>query len=282
MEEEIYMKQPKGFAVKGNKELLCMLKNSMYGLKQSPRMCYKKFDTFMLGLGFTRNKVDHCVYFELIGDHIIYLVLYLDDMLLIGNEKEIIQDVKTWLSSKFDMKDLGAANFILGMEIKRDQENKKLWLNHKKYVETILQRFNTQECKSVMVPIVVGVKLSIDQCPKTQEEEEDMSRVLYASEVGSLMHAMVYTRPNIAHAMGVLRRYKPGKGHWATIKMVSRYLCGTTTYELCYQGRPSLDRVLDIHGFIDANCTGNLDHIRYTNGYVFNLFGGAISWMRKI
>jgi hypothetical protein len=72
----------------------------------------------MLGLGFTRSKEDHSVYFKLIGDHLSYLVLYVDDMLLIGNNKEIIQDVKTQLSSKFDMKDLGASNFILGFKLK--------------------------------------------------------------------------------------------------------------------------------------------------------------------
>jgi hypothetical protein len=83
----------------------------------------------MMGLGFTRSKEDHCVHFKLIGDHLIYLVLYVDDMLLKGNDKEIIQDVKTHLSSKFYMKDLGASNFILGMEIKKDWKNRKLWLN---------------------------------------------------------------------------------------------------------------------------------------------------------
>ena len=82
------------------------------------------------------------MYFKLIGDRVIYLVLYVDDMLLVGNEKEIIQDLKTQLSSKFDMKDIGVANYILGMEIKRDQVKRKLWLNQRKYVETILQRFN--------------------------------------------------------------------------------------------------------------------------------------------
>jgi hypothetical protein len=75
MEEEIYMKQLEGFVVKGKKELVCKLKNSLYGLKQSPRMWYQKFDTYTLGLGFTRSKEDHCVYFKLIGDHLIYLVL---------------------------------------------------------------------------------------------------------------------------------------------------------------------------------------------------------------
>ena len=118
LEEEIYMKQPKGYVVKGKKELVCKMKKSMYGLKQSPSMWYQKFDTYMLGLGFTRRKEDHCVYSKLIGDHLIYLVLYVDDMLLTGNKKDIIHDVKNQFSSKFDMKDLGAANFILGMEIK--------------------------------------------------------------------------------------------------------------------------------------------------------------------
>eukprot|EP00253_Pinus_taeda_P033330 PITA_33330 len=215
LEEEIYMKQPKGFAVKGKKELVCKLKKSSYGLKQSPRMWYQKFDTFIWGLGFTRSKSDHSVYFKLIGDHVIYLVLYVDDMLLVGNDKEIIEDLKTQLSSKFDMKNICAANYILGMEIKRDRANRKLWLNQRKYVETILQRFNMQDSKPVKVPIHVGVRLYAEQCPKTQEEEEDMSHVPYASAISSLMYAMVCTRPDITHVVGVLSKFmsKPGKEH---------------------------------------------------------------------
>eukprot|EP00253_Pinus_taeda_P001709 PITA_01709 len=164
-----------------------------------------------------------------------------DDMLLVGNDKEIIQDLKTQLSSKFDMKDLGAANYIFGMEIKRDR------------------------------------------CPKTQEEEEDMSHVPYASAVGRLMYAMVCTRPDMAHAMGVLSRFmsKPGKEHWTTVKRIFRYLRATSDYGLYYQGRPGLDRVLDIRGFVDANWAGDLDQRRSTSGYVFNLFGGAVSWISK-
>jgi hypothetical protein len=112
--------------VKGKKEPVCKLKKPLYELKQSPRMWYQKFDTYMLGLGFTRSKADQCVYFKLIDDHFIYLVLYVDDMLMIGNDKDIILDEKTQLSSKFDVKDLGVANFILGTKIKRDRENMKL------------------------------------------------------------------------------------------------------------------------------------------------------------
>eukprot|EP00253_Pinus_taeda_P029704 PITA_29704 len=112
-----------------------------------------------------------------------------------------------------------------------------------------------KDSKPVKVPIPVDVRLSAEQCPKTQEEGEDMSRVPYASVVGSLMYAMVCTRPGIAHAMGVLSRFmsKPGKEHWTAMKWVFRYLCGTSNYGWCYQRRPGLDRVLDIHGFVDAD-----------------------------
>ena len=90
--------------------------------------------------------------------------------------------------------------------------------------------------KPVKVLIRIGVNLSTDQCPKTQEEEEDVSHVPYSSAIGSLMYAMVCTRPNIAHVVGVLRRYisKPGKEHWTVVKRVFGYLCGTTSYGLCY------------------------------------------------
>jgi hypothetical protein len=110
-----------------------------------------------------------------------------------------------------------------------------------------------------------------------------MFDVPYASAIDSLMYAMVCTRLDIAHAVGVLSRYrsKPGKEHWATIKRVFRYLHGTTMYGLCYQGRLRLDRVLDIHLYVDADWAGDLDRRRYASGYVFNLFGGAISLMSK-
>ena len=105
-------------------------------------MWYQKFDTYILGLGFVRSKVDHSVYSKHIGDHFINIVLYVDDMLLIVNNKDVIKEVKSQLSSKFDMKDLG-------MEIRRDCANKMINSNQRKYVETVLQRFNMQERSSI-------------------------------------------------------------------------------------------------------------------------------------
>jgi hypothetical protein len=103
------------------------------------------------------------------------------------------------------------------------------------------------------------------------------------NELGSLMYEMVCIRPDIAHVVGVLSKYmsKPGKEHWTTVKRVSKYLRGTTSYGLFYQGRPRLDIVLDIHGFVYVDWARDVDCRRSISGYVFNLFGGTISWMSK-
>jgi hypothetical protein len=108
--------------------------------------------------------------------------------------------------------------------------------------------------KPIKVPIPIGLNLFVYQYRKTHEEEDDTSHVMYTSGVGSLMYAMVCTRLCIVHAMGVLSKYmsKPRKEHWTIVNRVFKYLCGTTNYGLCYQGRLGLDKVVDIHGFVDA------------------------------
>jgi hypothetical protein len=106
-----------------------------------------------------------------------------------------------------------------------------------------------------------------------------MTHVPYASVVGRIMYAMVCTRPNIAHAMGVLSRYMltPRKENWTTIKRVFRYLCVIKYYAICYQGKPGGDSELNVHGFVDTEWVGDMDRWRLTNGYVFKMLGGAIN-----
>ncbi|KAL3633618.1 hypothetical protein CASFOL_022380 [Castilleja foliolosa] len=181
----------------------------------------------------------------------------------------------------FDMKDLGAANFILGMQIKRDHKERKLWLGQEKYINKILKKFHMDECKPVGTPMPTGTKLSVEQCPKTDEEAEEMARVPYANVVGSLMYAMICTRPDIAHAVRVLSRYmsNPGKEHWTAIKRVFRYLRGTSKLSLCFEGEEG-GKTLDIVGHVDADWGGDINSRQSTSGYVFTLFGGA-GWMSK-
>eukprot|EP01018_Ginkgo_biloba_P031117 Gb_21340 [translate_table: standard] len=216
LDEEIYMEQPEGFIQDRKRRFVCKLKKSLYGLKQSPRQWYKKFDSFMVSQNFTRSEYDHCVYFKkLENDVFIILVLYVDDMLVASKSTIEINRLKAQLARTFDMKDLGAAKQILGIEIHRDRKHGKMWLSQQKYVEKILMRFGMNSVKLVNIPLASHFKLSSSLCPSNKEEKDFMSRVPYAHAVGSLMYAMVSTRPDISHAVGVVSRYmaNPGKEH---------------------------------------------------------------------
>nr|KYP32301.1 Retrovirus-related Pol polyprotein from transposon TNT 1-94 [Cajanus cajan] len=224
LEEEIYMVQPEGY--KGDDQQVCRLKKSLYGLKQAPRQWYRKFDNFMLEIGYSRCSADHCCYVKRFGDSFIILLLYVDDMLIAGSNVMEINRLKDQLSRRFDMKDLGEARQILGMKITRDRNTGKLWLSQSEYIEKVLCRFKMEAAKPVGVPLGSQFKLSNKDSPKDDSERERMRGTPYASAIGSLMYAMVCTRPDIAHAVGVVSRFmsNPGVMHWEAVKWILRYL----------------------------------------------------------
>ncbi|KAE8725120.1 Polyadenylate-binding protein 7 [Hibiscus syriacus] len=226
LEEEIYMRQPEGFIEADKKNLVCRLKKSLYGLKQAPRQRYKKFVSFMGSSGFTRCQADHCCYIKRFDNNFIILLLYVDDMLVAGSNMQEIIHLKQKLSKLF------------AMRIKRDTKSGTLMLSQAEYINKVLSRFNMQDAKPVSTPLGVHFRLSKDQSPKTEEERAHMVKVSYASAIGSLMYAMVCTRPDIAHAVGAVSRYmnNPGKIHWEAVKWILRYLRGTTNKALCFKG----------------------------------------------
>nr|AAR87163.1 putative polyprotein [Oryza sativa Japonica Group]AAU89150.1 integrase core domain containing protein [Oryza sativa Japonica Group]ABF98081.1 retrotransposon protein, putative, Ty1-copia subclass [Oryza sativa Japonica Group] len=275
LEEEIYMDQPEGFIVPGKEDYVCKLKRSLYGLKQSPRQWYKRFDSFMLSHGFKRSEFDSCVYIKFVNGSPIYLLLYVDDMLIAAKSKEQITTLKKQLSSEFDMKDLGAAKKILGMEITRDRNSGLLFLSQQSYIKKVLQRFNMHDAKPVSTPIAPHFKLSALQCASTDEDVEYMSRVPYSSAVGSLMYAMVCSWPDLSHAMSLVSRYmaNPGKEHWKAVQWIFRYLRGTADACLKF-GR--IDKGLV--GYVDSDFAADLDKRRSLTGYVFTIGSCAVSW----
>jgi hypothetical protein len=216
LEDQIYMEQPKGFSQLGQEHLVYKLKKSLYGLKQSPRQWYKRFDSYMIKIGYKRCEYDCCVYVRsLDDDSFIFLLLYVDDMLIAVKSIVEVNKLKVLLSREFDMKDLGAAKKILGMEICRDRDAKILWLSQGGYVKKVLERFSMENTKPISTPLVNHFHLSTSQCAKTIEEAEDMSKVPYASAVGCLMYAMVCTRPDLADTVSVVSKYmaNPRKQH---------------------------------------------------------------------
>ena len=183
------------------------------------------------------------------------------------------------MANSFAMKDLGAAKQILGMRITRDRKNRKLTLSHNEYIQKVLKRFNMQNEKPISTPFASHFKLSKEMCPKTQEEMDYMSKVPYASAVGSLMYAMVCTRPNIAHVVGVVSRYmnNPAKEHWMAVKWILRYLRGTKNQTLCFGGSQ-----ISLQGYVDADMAGDRDNRRSTTGYVFTVGGTTVNFVSKI
>ncbi len=275
LDEDIYMDQPEGFVIPGKEDFVCKLKKSLYGLKQSPRQWYKRFDSFMLSNGFKRSNYDSCVYLKTVNGSAIYLLLYVDDMLIAAKDKSEIAKLKSQLSNEFEMKDLGAAKKILGMEIIRDRKAGKLYLSQQGYIEKVLRRFNMHDAKPVSTPLAAHFKLSSALCPESEYDIEYMSRVPYSSAVGSLMYAMVCSRPDLSHALSVVSRFmaNPGKEHWKAVQWIFRYLRGSSN--ACLQFGKSGDGLV---GYVDSDYAGDLDKRRSLTGYVFTVGGCAVSW----
>ncbi|GAA0144157.1 transmembrane signal receptor [Lithospermum erythrorhizon] len=236
LEEESYMTQQYGFQEPKKEDYVCRLKKSLYGLKQSPRQWYKKFDSYMLEIGYLRVHMLVVYTTTRSNGSFIYSVLYVDDLLLAAVNKSDMQKLKGLLSAKFDMKDLGAAKKILGMQIYRDRSQRKLFLSEKDYIEKILSRFGMASAKPIDTPSASNAHLSVTFTPKSSEEKEYMSCVPYASTVGSLMYAMALDL--ILHMLSVL-------------------LVG--------------DSQCIIFGYSDSDYVGDVDSRRSMIGYVFIL-----------
>ena len=160
----------------------------------------------------------------LLQDHKIrsynYLLLYVDDILIACTKREEIKALKQLHNSEFDMKDLGAAKKILGMKIIRNMNKGTMILSQKKYIEKILETFGMSSNKSVVTPLTSHFKMSCSQCPNTDGERSEMTKVPYVNVVGCMMYAMVLTRPDLTHAFSVVSRFiaAPGKEHWKAVK----------------------------------------------------------------
>jgi hypothetical protein len=156
--ESVYMAQPKGFAMKGKEYMGCHLRKSIKGLKQASRQWYLKFYETIRSFGFKENKEDNCIYTKFRSEKFIFLILYVDDILLASSDVSLLLETKWFLSSNFDMKDHGEASFILRIEIHQDRIKWVFGLSQKAYIEKVLKKFSMHACKPTSAPIVNGDK----------------------------------------------------------------------------------------------------------------------------
>ena len=273
LEEDIYMRQPPGYE-QGPPGTACHLHKAIYGLRQAPRAWHLKLKSVLESLGFITSEADPSLYILRDSDSNLYLLVYVDDLLLASRSSDTLKKIKSALMKEFDIKDLGEATYFLGMEFERDRAAGTLKLSQHKNALDLVTRYGLLECKPKSLPLSPSIKLA-----KDPDHPLDTTVHGYSELVGSLLYLSVCTRPDIAQAVGALARYMsaPGESHWQALKGVMRYLAGTLDCGIVYTADGG-----EIIGYCDADFAGDIDTRRSTTGYVFTLCGGAVSWSSRL
>ena len=275
---ELYIEQPPGYIksdVSGNR-LVCKLNKSLYGLKQSGRIWNNLLDSFLISQNFVKSVVDTCVYTKVDEECkiCIILIIWVDDIIIAARNVDILNDVKTILSNRFKMKDLGQLSMFLGIEFKF--ENDCISMNQSKYVEKILSKFKMSNCNPKAVPCDPSVsKLRYNDSKLLTDGK------LYREIVGSLIYLMSCTRPDICFSVNFLSQYmnKPNNAHLQLAKHVLKYLKGTINYDLKFC---KSNEQLKLIGYCDSDWGSSEDRFSIS-GYGFQLKnnGPLISWKSK-
>jgi len=274
--EEIYMRQPQGYQ---DSNKVCRLRKSLYGLKQASRIWNIELDKTLRIIGLQQSKFDPCIYFKSSQEKMIFVAVWVDDLLIFSDDMKLKQEVKSQLMKSFKMTDIGEAKFILGFQITRNRKQKKLWMDQRAYIENILKRFGMENCNPAATPLETNIKLSKDQQPSSVDEKKIMENVPYQEAVGSLLFASQVCRPDIAFPVSLVSRFNsnPGPAHWAAVKRILRYMKKTADWRMEYDGSKSQE----IMGYCDSDFASDADDRRSVTGYVFLMCCGAISWGTK-
>ena len=272
LEEDIYMQQPDGYLQQGEEHLVCKLKKSLYGLKQSPRCWNKVLTEFLTSVGFVQSSADPCIYVQG-GDSPVVVAAYVDDLIIAAKTEEEMQQVKQLLQSRFLMTDMGELHYCLGIAITYTV-GESIELHQKQYIEKMLKKYQLEDVKPVSTPADPNVRLR-----KDDSVSKAVDSVVYQSMIGSLLYAAVGTKPDISHAVGVVSKFssKPTQAHLTAVKRIYRYLKGSLDVTLKYKKSGDAQLI----GYTDADFAGDLDDRHSTSGNLFLMSGGPVSWFSK-
>lgn len=270
IDEEVYVEQPMAYEVQGKEHLVYKLKKALYGLKQAPRAWYARIDNYFMKKGFNRSHSEPTLYVQRIGNDILIVFLYVDDLIYTGNNKALIEKFQAEMKQEFEMSDLGLMHYFLGVEVL--QTSKGIYISQTKYVADLLKKFRMMACKAFATPIAIGEKLTKeDISPK-------VDATLYRSLAGSLMY-LTTTRPDIMYAVSLISRFMqdPHESHWRVAKRILRYVSGTHNFGIHY----SPTKQFELVGYTNSDWAGSVDDRKSTSGYVFSLGSGVVSWSSK-
>lgn len=272
LKEEIYMRIPDGIPNADNH--VCRLNKALYGLKQSARCWFQMFEQALIKKGFRYSSADRCIYILDAGDILknIYIVLYVDDLVISTANINTMNSFKTYLMSEFKMVDLKEIKCFLGIKIER--YNNKITLDQEMYIKTVLEKFNMSDCKPVSTPLESKVDYNALNSNET-------TKAPCKNLIGCLMYIMVCTRPDLSFAVNVLSRFANKNNHslWSYLKRLLRYLKGSMSFKLTYT-QSDYNNILS--GFVDSDWGSNEVDRKSTTGYLFKLFEQCtVCWQTK-
>ena len=277
LKEEVYMRQPPGFEDQQHPDWVCKLKKSIYGLKQSARCWYQRLKDELVHLGFKVNPMDHSLFQKEENGKRFFVLVYVDDLVLIADNLEDLGEFKRRMTDKFVMTDLGEISYYLGLHVVRDKDRKTVFLHQRQYIKEVLERFGMADSHAVKTPLAAEHDLTVPEDFKEGEEEE-MRQVPYAQVVGSLMYIMTCTRPDLAYAVGVLSRYMAEgahrRKHWTAAKRVLRYLKGTADHGILLGGPQEVQLTVEV----DSSWADNINNRKSTQGFISSLGSGPLTW----
>lgn len=270
LREEIYMRQPEGFE---NGNLVCKLNKSLYGLKQASRMWNERFHQCVTNLGFKRSEYDYCLYSKGHDELKIYLLLYVDDLVLVGSCVREIERIKLLMSKEFEMKDMNELKNFLGICIERDMSKGTLHFHQKPYLMNVLKRFGMENCNGIGTPMERQLKL-----PKSNENVT--TTMPYRELIGCLMYAMITSRPDISAAVNYFSQFQScaTDEHWKHLKRILRYLKRTLDLKLVYERDNDGDTLV---GYAGADWANDVNDRKSVSGHVFQVYGSTVSWMTR-
>nr|GEU92521.1 hypothetical protein [Tanacetum cinerariifolium] len=225
--EDIYMVQPEGFVDPKHPKKVCKLQRFIYGLKQASRSWNKRFNEEIKKFVFAQNVDEPCVYQKDSGSNVTFLILYVDEIIIMGNNISSLQSVKTYLGKCFAIKYLGEATFILGIKIYRDRSKQLIGLSQSAYMDKILKRFRMDTSKRGYILMQERLDLNKTQGTLTPEEVKRMQNVPYALTIGSIMYAVRCTRPDVAFAQNITSRFQQNPVDWKSFKQSTTTMSAT-------------------------------------------------------
>jgi histone deacetylase 1/2 len=272
LEENVYMRQPPGYEVKGKTQYICKLDKALYGLKQAPRAWFSRLSTKLQALGFRPSKADTSLFFYSKKNISIFVLIYVDDIIVASSCHDATSALLRDLQKEFALKDLGDAHYFLGIEVKKISDG--LLLTQEKYTTDILKRVGMLTCKPTNTPMSTSEKLSAHEGDPL--EVEDATR--YRSIVGALQY-LTLTRPDISFSVNKVCQFlhAPTTAHWTAVKRILRYLKDTSNLGLRFNKSSSML----VSAFSDADWADCPDDRRSTGGFAVFLGPNLISWSAR-